>query len=115
MSQCDFLNGPFTDAPKWNFWNTGRKNLSSRSKTYEIWNKWIRSGEIQKKSKTPSADSDLGPRCEASRRTKDLPTLAPRVEARNETRNPPCRGGGVKGERNSATLNLVLKQTLEHP
>ncbi|GBM68198.1 hypothetical protein AVEN_22016-1 [Araneus ventricosus] len=73
--------------------------------------------EIQKnsKSKTPSANSNLGPRCEASRRTKDLPTLAPRVEARNETRNSPCGGGGVKSERNCATSNLVSKQTLEHP
>ncbi|GBL91102.1 hypothetical protein AVEN_184469-1 [Araneus ventricosus] len=44
----------------------GRKNLSSRSKTYEIWSKWIRSGVIKKNSKstTPSADSNLGPRCE---------------------------------------------------
>ncbi|GBM90352.1 hypothetical protein AVEN_176460-1 [Araneus ventricosus] len=30
---------PFTSLPKWNFWNTGRKKQSSRSKTYEIWNK----------------------------------------------------------------------------
>ncbi|GBM82785.1 hypothetical protein AVEN_10414-1 [Araneus ventricosus] len=47
------------------------------------------------KSKTPSADSNLGPRCEGSGKTKDLPTLGPCVEARNETRNPPCWGGGV--------------------
>ncbi|GBL77080.1 hypothetical protein AVEN_12725-1 [Araneus ventricosus] len=75
-----------------------RKKQLSRSKTYEIWSKWIRSGGIQKnsKSKTPSADSNLGPRCEASGRTKDLPTLAPCIEARNETLNPPCRGGGMK-------------------
>ncbi|GBN55341.1 hypothetical protein AVEN_128394-1 [Araneus ventricosus] len=42
-------------------------------------------------------DSNLGPLCEGSGRTKDLPTLGPRVEARNETRNPPCGGGGEKG------------------
>ncbi|GBL92822.1 hypothetical protein AVEN_144931-1, partial [Araneus ventricosus] len=59
------LSGPFTTVPYWNFWkNTGRKNLSQRSKTYEIWSKWIQSSGIQKnsKSKTPSADSNLGPR-----------------------------------------------------
>ncbi|GBN12058.1 hypothetical protein AVEN_190412-1 [Araneus ventricosus] len=86
-----------------------RENLLSRSKTYENWSKWIGSDGIPKnsKSKTPSADSNLGPRCEGSGKTKDLPTLGLRVEARNETRNPPCRGGGVKGGRNSATLNLV--------
>ncbi|GBN63741.1 hypothetical protein AVEN_255052-1 [Araneus ventricosus] len=49
----------------------------------------IRNGGIQKnlKSKTHSADSNLRPRCEGSGKTKGLPTLAPRVEARNETRN----------------------------
>ncbi|GBM41379.1 hypothetical protein AVEN_62674-1 [Araneus ventricosus] len=55
-------------------------------------------------------DSNLGPRCEASRRPKDLPILGPRVEGRNETRNLPCRGGGVKNRRNSATLSQK-----EHP
>ncbi|GBO08463.1 hypothetical protein AVEN_60840-1 [Araneus ventricosus] len=93
------------------------KNLSLRSKTYEIWSKSIGSGGIPKnsKSKTPSADSDLRPRCEGSGKTKDLPTLGSRVEAINEIRNPPCGGGRVKGVRNSPTLNLVSKQTLEHP
>ncbi|GBL99911.1 hypothetical protein AVEN_19413-1 [Araneus ventricosus] len=73
------------------------------------WSKWIGSGRIPKnsKSKTPSADSNLGPRCEGSGRTKNLPTLGPRVEARYETRNPQCGGGRGKGGRNSATLNLV--------
>ncbi|GBL90980.1 hypothetical protein AVEN_184379-1 [Araneus ventricosus] len=94
-----------------------RKNISSRSKTYEIWSKCIRSDGIQKnsKSKTPSADSNLRFPCEASGRAKDLPRLTPRVEARNETRNLTCRAGILKVERNSATLNLVSKQTLEHP
>ncbi|GBN59620.1 hypothetical protein AVEN_150503-1 [Araneus ventricosus] len=43
----------------------------------------IRSVGIQKnlKSKTPFADSNLRPRCEGSGKTKDLPTLAPRVES----------------------------------
>ncbi|GBL80556.1 hypothetical protein AVEN_225250-1 [Araneus ventricosus] len=47
------------------------------------------------KSKTSSADSNLGPRCEGSGKTKNLPTLVPRIEARNETRNPPCSGRGA--------------------
>ncbi|GBN84379.1 hypothetical protein AVEN_271817-1 [Araneus ventricosus] len=57
----------------------------------------IRNGGIQKnlKAKTQSADSNLGPRCEGSGKTKDLPTLPPRVKARNETRNPPLGGRGV--------------------
>ncbi|GBN56979.1 hypothetical protein AVEN_51936-1 [Araneus ventricosus] len=57
----------------------------------------IRNGGIQKnlKSKTQSADSNLRPRCEGSGKTKDLPILAPRVEARNETRNPPRGGRGI--------------------
>ncbi|GBL91985.1 hypothetical protein AVEN_116332-1 [Araneus ventricosus] len=67
------------------------------------------------KSKTPPAYSNWGPRCEGSGRTKDLPTLEPRVEARNEIQNPPFGGGGVKGGRNSATLNLISKETLDHP
>ncbi|GBL94732.1 hypothetical protein AVEN_71867-1 [Araneus ventricosus] len=54
----------------------------------------IRNGGIQKnlKSQTQSSDSNLRPLCEGSGKTKYLPTLAPRVEARNETRNLP-RGG----------------------
>ncbi|GBN46797.1 hypothetical protein AVEN_127192-1 [Araneus ventricosus] len=72
----------------------------------------IRNGGIQKnlKSKIQSKDSNLRPRCEGSDKTKDLPTLAPRVEARNETRSPPRGGRGVW-----VALNLVSKQTLEHP
>ncbi|GBO27973.1 hypothetical protein AVEN_166733-1 [Araneus ventricosus] len=80
----------------------------------------IRKGGIQQnlKSKTQSADSNLRPRREGSGKTKDMHALAPRVEARNETRNPPHGGGGRKWRlcgRNSPTLNLVSKQTLEHP
>ncbi|GBO25482.1 hypothetical protein AVEN_147032-1 [Araneus ventricosus] len=54
----------------------------------------IGSGRIpaNSKSKTSSADSNLGPRCEGSGKTKVLPSLGPRVEARNETRNPPRLG-----------------------
>ncbi|GBN70762.1 hypothetical protein AVEN_254685-1 [Araneus ventricosus] len=55
----------------------------------------IQNGGIQKnlKSKTQSADSNLRP---LSGETKGLPTLVPRVEARNETQNPP-RGEEEKG------------------
>ncbi|GBM22927.1 hypothetical protein AVEN_136349-1 [Araneus ventricosus] len=57
----------------------------------------MRNGGIQKnlKSKTQSADSNLRPRCVSSGKTKDLLTLALRVEARNETRNLPSEGRGV--------------------
>ncbi|GBM93157.1 hypothetical protein AVEN_169307-1 [Araneus ventricosus] len=80
-----------------NFGTREGKNLSPRSETCEIWNKWIRSGGIQKnsKSKTLSADYNLEPRREASGKTIVLPRLGPRVEARNETRNLPCGGRGV--------------------
>ncbi|GBM76403.1 hypothetical protein AVEN_48394-1 [Araneus ventricosus] len=50
------------------------------------------------KSKTPSADSNLGPRCDASGKAIVLPRLGPLIEARNETRYP-CVGKrrGVAG------------------
>ncbi|GBO33600.1 hypothetical protein AVEN_175653-1 [Araneus ventricosus] len=50
----------------------------------------IQSGGIQKnlKHKTQSAYSNLRPRCEGNGKTKDLTSLAPRIEARNKTRNP---------------------------
>ncbi|GBN96759.1 hypothetical protein AVEN_173331-1 [Araneus ventricosus] len=71
-----------------------RKNLSSRSKTYEIWSKWIRSGGIQKqlKSISPSADSNLGPRCKAREKTIVPPSLGPRCEASGKTIVPPRLG-----------------------
>ncbi|GBM92502.1 hypothetical protein AVEN_7875-1 [Araneus ventricosus] len=50
---------------------------------------------VNAKSKTQSADSNLRPRCEGSGKIKDLPTSAPRVEARNGNRNPPRGGRGV--------------------
>ncbi|GBM98324.1 hypothetical protein AVEN_113422-2-1, partial [Araneus ventricosus] len=53
------------------------------------WMEWSTDELPALKSKTPSADSNLGPRCEDRGRTKDLPTLGPRVEAGSETRNPP--------------------------
>ncbi|GBM95106.1 hypothetical protein AVEN_137449-1 [Araneus ventricosus] len=71
------LSGPFTTVPNWNFWKTGKKNLSLTTKTYETWSKWTRGGGIQKnsKSETPSADSNLGPLCEASGKAIVLPRL----------------------------------------
>ncbi|GBM50728.1 hypothetical protein AVEN_111033-1 [Araneus ventricosus] len=69
----------------------------------------IRSDGIQKnlKSKTQFADSNLTPQYEGRCKTKYLPTLAPRFEARNETRNPPAWGKRSLSGRNSATLSLV--------
>ncbi|GBN49045.1 hypothetical protein AVEN_189655-1 [Araneus ventricosus] len=54
----------------------------------------IRNNGIQTNSKfkTQSANSNLGSRCEAIGKTKDLPTLAPRDEGRKETRILPCGG-----------------------
>ncbi|GBO11570.1 hypothetical protein AVEN_49325-1 [Araneus ventricosus] len=56
----------------------------------------IQNGGIQKNlnSKTQSIDSDLRPRLEGSSSSKDLPTLEPRFEGRNETRILPCGGRG---------------------
>ncbi|GBN39381.1 hypothetical protein AVEN_72125-1 [Araneus ventricosus] len=73
--------------------------------------KWWNSNEL----KILNSIRRFQPRCEGSRRTKDLPTLGLRVKGRDETKNPPCGRGGAKGGRNSATLNLASKQTLEHP
>ncbi|GBM64116.1 hypothetical protein AVEN_159848-1 [Araneus ventricosus] len=60
------------------------KKQSSRSKTYEIWNKLFETMELKKnsKSKTQCADSNLRPRCEASGTSKDLTKLRLRDEAR---------------------------------
>ncbi|GBL75213.1 hypothetical protein AVEN_156683-1 [Araneus ventricosus] len=103
-----FQNGIF-DTREGKTYRQGRKPVDLEQ--------MIRSGGIQKnlKSKTHSANFNLRLRCESSGKTKNMPTLAPRVDARNETRKPPL---GIKrslGGRNSATLNLVSKQTLEHP
>ncbi|GBN47688.1 hypothetical protein AVEN_143005-1 [Araneus ventricosus] len=83
----------------------------------KVKNQIIRNCGIQKnlKSNTQSADSTLRPRCEGSGKTEDLPTLAPRVEARNETRNPPAWGKRNLCGSNSVSFNLVSKQTVEHP
>ncbi|CAL1289806.1 unnamed protein product [Larinioides sclopetarius] len=80
----------FTIIPFWDYWNTGKENLSSRSKNYEIWSKWSESGLIKTKSKSknPSVDSISGSGCQANRTTNDLPTLELRVEVGNETQNP---------------------------
>ncbi|GBM92327.1 hypothetical protein AVEN_136371-1 [Araneus ventricosus] len=73
------------------FLEHGKEKLTVKVENLSNLEQMIRSGGIQKnlKSKTQSADSNLRPRCEGSGKTKDLPTLAPRVEARNETQNPP--------------------------
>ncbi|GBM10226.1 hypothetical protein AVEN_177494-1 [Araneus ventricosus] len=43
-------------------------------------------------STTQFVDSNLRSRLEGGGISKDLPTLEPRVEGRNETRNLPCGG-----------------------
>ncbi|GBM18168.1 hypothetical protein AVEN_151711-1 [Araneus ventricosus] len=53
---------------------------------------WHAGIQTNSESNTPCADSDLGPRLEDSGTSKDLPTLKPRVEGRNETLNFPGRG-----------------------
>ncbi|GBM28797.1 hypothetical protein AVEN_130505-1 [Araneus ventricosus] len=70
----------------------------------------IRNGGIEKnlKSKTQSADSNLRPRCEGRSKTKDLLTLAPRVEVRNETRNPQ-RGRRATWWQEFCNFELCLK------
>ncbi|GBN53252.1 hypothetical protein AVEN_16523-1 [Araneus ventricosus] len=70
----------------------------------------IRNGGIQKnlKSKIQSTDFNLGPRLEGGGKRKDLPTLASRVEARNETRNPP-RGGRGAGWQEICDFEPCLK------
>ncbi|GBN50066.1 hypothetical protein AVEN_103519-1 [Araneus ventricosus] len=82
---------------KMEFLEQGEKRPIVKVENLSNLDQMIRSGGFQKnlKSETQSADSCLRPRCEGSGKTKDLPTLAPRVEARNETRNPPSRGRGV--------------------
>ncbi|GBM51292.1 hypothetical protein AVEN_164373-1 [Araneus ventricosus] len=47
--------------------------------------------QTNSKSDTSCADSNLVPPCEGSGTSKDLPTLRPHVEGRNETRNLPRR------------------------
>ncbi|GBM89837.1 hypothetical protein AVEN_72136-1 [Araneus ventricosus] len=74
-----------------------RVGKSDRQFKYR-WKLAYRNGNagIQRNSKynTSCADSNLEPRCEASGTSKDLPTLRPRVEGGNETRNPPRRRRG---------------------
>ncbi|GBM37395.1 hypothetical protein AVEN_28346-1 [Araneus ventricosus] len=98
------------------FLEHGKEKLIIKVETLSNLEQMIRNGGIQKnlKSKTQSSDSNLRPRCEGSDKTKDLPTLAPRIEARNETRKSPAWGKRSLGGRNSATLNLVSKQILEY-
>ncbi|GBO37370.1 hypothetical protein AVEN_31471-1 [Araneus ventricosus] len=79
------------------FLEHGKEKLIIKVENLSNLEQMIRHGGIQKnlKSKTQSAYSNLRPQCEGSGKTKDLPTLSPRVEARNETRNPPRGGRGV--------------------
>ncbi|GBM56570.1 hypothetical protein AVEN_89563-1 [Araneus ventricosus] len=91
------LSRPFTALPKWNFLEHGKKKSILKVENLSNLEQMIRNGGIQKnlKSKTQSVDSNVRPRCEGSGKTKNLPTLAPRVEGRNENLNPPRGGRGV--------------------
>ncbi|GBM28128.1 hypothetical protein AVEN_224187-1 [Araneus ventricosus] len=83
------LSRPFTSLPKWNFWNTGRKKQSSVLKTDGNWHSGMAMLEF-KRTQNPTLHAPipiLGPRLEGSGTSKDLPTLRPHVEDRNETRN----------------------------
>ncbi|GBM59633.1 hypothetical protein AVEN_60375-1 [Araneus ventricosus] len=50
--------------------------------------------QTNSKSSTSCDDSNLEPRLESSDTLKDLPTLRPHTEGRNEARNLPLRGRG---------------------
>ncbi|GBM54770.1 hypothetical protein AVEN_259942-1 [Araneus ventricosus] len=74
---------------------------------YEWWN------SNQLKIQDLCADSNLRPRCEASGISKDLPTLEPRVEARNETRNLPCAGERRVGSTTSSENPAATAHTFQ--
>ncbi|GBM85600.1 hypothetical protein AVEN_38371-1 [Araneus ventricosus] len=63
--------------------------------TVSFKNQWKLAGiQTNSKSNSSCVDSNLGPRCEGSGLSKDLPTLRPRVDCRNETLSLPLRGRG---------------------
>ncbi|GBL85194.1 hypothetical protein AVEN_222686-1 [Araneus ventricosus] len=82
---------------KMEFLEHGKEKPIAKVENLSNLEQMILNGGIQKnlKSKTLSADSSLRPRCEGSGKTKDLPTLGLRVEARNKTRNLPHGGRGA--------------------
>ncbi|GBL86437.1 hypothetical protein AVEN_164595-1 [Araneus ventricosus] len=92
-----FLKQAIHRSSKMEFLEHGKEKLIGKVGNLSNLEQIILNGGIQKnlKSKSQSTDSNLRPRCEGSGKTKDLPTLAPRVEARNETRNLPREGRGV--------------------
>ncbi|GBO23601.1 hypothetical protein AVEN_233970-1 [Araneus ventricosus] len=79
---------------KMEFLEHGKEKPIVKVETLRNFEQVIRNGEIQKNlnSKTQSADSNLRNRLEGSGTPKDLPTLGPRVEGGNETRNLPLGG-----------------------
>ncbi|GBM77861.1 hypothetical protein AVEN_24613-1 [Araneus ventricosus] len=70
--------------------------------------KWWNSKELKIPPPKKKTSADWGSRCEDSGRTKDLPTLGPRFEARNKTRNLPC-GGRSKGWEEFCDFEPCLK------
>ncbi|GBM49726.1 hypothetical protein AVEN_206223-1 [Araneus ventricosus] len=97
------------------FLEHGKENPIVKVENQSNLEQMIRNGAIQKnlKSKAQSADPNLRPRCEGSGKTKDLPTLTPRVEASNETRNPRV-GEKEFGWQEFSDFEPCLKKTLEH-
>ncbi|GBM42405.1 hypothetical protein AVEN_138756-1 [Araneus ventricosus] len=87
------------------FLEHGKEKFIAKVKNLSDLEQMIRNGGIQKnlKSKTQSGDSNLRPRCNGRSTTKVLPSLAPHVEARNETRYLPR---GVRGVWVSGILRL---------
>ncbi|GBL91190.1 hypothetical protein AVEN_195091-1 [Araneus ventricosus] len=86
----EYIKQAIHRSSKMEFLEHGEEKLIVKVENLSNLEQMIRNGGIQKnlKFKNQSADSNLGPRCEASGKTKDLPTLAPR----DEGRNPPCGG-----------------------
>ncbi|GBN25302.1 hypothetical protein AVEN_136695-1 [Araneus ventricosus] len=101
---------------KMEFLEHGKEKPIVKVENLSNWEQMIRNGGIQKnlKSKTQSADSNLRPRCEGSAKQGICRhwNLASRLEMKLEI---PRVGKRSLGGRNSATSNLVSKQTFEHP
>ncbi|GBN78144.1 hypothetical protein AVEN_107093-1 [Araneus ventricosus] len=79
------------------FLEHGKENPIIKVKNVSNCEQMIRNGGIKRNlnSKTQFSDSNLRPRCKGSCKTKDLPTLGPRVKGRNEIRHLPSGGSGV--------------------
>ncbi|GBN41965.1 hypothetical protein AVEN_247170-1 [Araneus ventricosus] len=90
----EYIKQAIHRSSKMEFLEHGKEKLIVKVENLSNLEQMIRNDGIQKnlKFKTQSAYSNLGPRCDARGKTKDMPTLAPGDEGRNETRVPPCGG-----------------------